>query len=185
MSLGKKIIIGIGVMLIVLVGYVSYIMLSTRSHSPLAVEVHEQDGISLQIEYCRPFKKERLIFGSMENGAILPYGKYWRLGANDATKLILDTSVDFGGQLLAKGSYSLYAFPEEKHWVIGVNSEADRSGASPPDFSKDVGRIKVPVVQDPNGQEQFTISVEENGSEALVVMQWDQTQVRIPVKTTN
>lgn len=185
MSLTKKIVIGIGVMLLVIVGYVSYIMLTTQSHSPSAVEAYEQNGISLQIEYCRPFKKERLIFGTMEDGALLPYGKYWRLGANDATKLTLDTSVDFGGQLLAKGSYSLYSFPEADHWVIGINSEADRWGASPPDFSLDVGRIKIPVIQVSTSQEQFTISVQEGGQEAEMVMQWDQTQVRIPIKPSN
>ena len=87
---------------------------------------------------------------------------YLNLGALPPVdpKLTLDASVDFGGQLLTKGSYSLYAFPEEEHWVIGVNSEADRSGASPPDFSKDVGRIKVPVIEKSEPMEQFTISIE-------------------------
>lgn len=183
MNLTRKIVMAVAVMLLVVVGYVSYMMFfSTRSHSPFAVESHEQENLSMQIEYCRPYKKERLIFGTMEEEALLPYGKYWRLGANEATKLILDNDVNFGGQPLAKGSYSLYAFPEPNHWVIGINTEADRSGASPPDFGKDVGRIKIPVVQDPVSLEQFTIDIEDEGSGAVVTMQWDRTQIKIPVK---
>ena len=100
-----------------------------------------------------------------------------------ATKLTLDTDIIFGGELLAKGSYSLYSFPNEDHWVIGINSESDRPGGSPPDFSKDVARIKVPVIQDVTSLEQFTIIMQEEGGNMVLVIQWDKTQVRIPVES--
>jgi len=158
-------------------------MLTTSSLSPLAVEAYQVNGISMEIEYCRPYKKGRLLFGSAEDDALQPYGQYWRLGANKATKLTLDTDIEFGGELLTKGSYSLYAFPNEDHWVIGVNSESDRSGGSPPDFSRDIARIKVPVIQEVTSLEQFTIHMEEEGGNTVLVMQWDKTQVRIPVKS--
>jgi hypothetical protein len=185
MSLTKKIVIAIGVLLLVVVGYSSYVLLSTRSLSPKAVEKFEQGNFAIEIEYCRPFKKERLIFGTAEEGALLPYGQYWRLGANDATKLTLGSSIDFGGQPLKAGSYSLYAFPDADHWVIGINTEADRSGSAPPDFSKDVGRIKIPVSNTDESLEQFTISVKAAGEQAVVVMHWDQAKIEIPVKSTN
>ncbi len=185
MSLTKKIVFAIAILLIAVVGYVSYIMLSARSLSPKAVEKYEEGNISLEIEYCRPFKRERLIFGTAEQGALLPYGQYWRLGANAATKLTLESNLDFGGQALKQGSYSLYAFPDADHWVIGINSEANRSGSQPPDFSKDVGRIKMSVINTPEIMEQFTISIEGAGTEALVIMQWDQARIEIPVKPTD
>ena len=182
MSLTKKVVIAIGVLLILVVSYVSYVMLSSRSLSPAAVEEFEQGDIFLRIEYCRPFKRERLIFGSADEGALLPYGKYWRLGANDATKLTLGSGVDFGGQPLGEGSYSLYAFPYQDHWVIGINAEANRSGSEPPDFSKDLGRIKIPVSKTIESQEQFTISVEGSDEQAIVYMHWDQARIQVPVK---
>ena len=185
MSLRKKIFLGVGAILLVIVGYIGYIMFTTRSPSPAEEVTYEQEGLSFQIDYCKPYKKDRLIFGTIEEGALLPFGKYWRLGANDATKLTLETDIDFGGQELPKGSYSLYAFPEADYWVIGINSEADRRGGSPPDFSQDLGRIKVPVIEDSKPMEQFTISVEESGSEVFVVMQWDRTQVRVPISATD
>ncbi len=180
MSLKKKIFVGVGAVLLVIIGYISYILLTTRSLSPAEEVTYQEQG--LRINYGRPSKKGRLIFGTMAEGALLPFGKYWRLGANEATRLTLETDMDFGGQLLSKGSYSLYAFPEADYWVIGINTEADRWGASPPDFSKDLGRIKVQVIEKSQPMEQFTINIEESGSEVFVVMQWDVTQIRVPIK---
>ena len=182
MSLTKKIVLAIGILLLVVVAYVSYVMVTASAKSPAAVENYHQPGISMKIEYCRPYKRERLIFGTAEEGALQPFGKYWRLGANDATKLTLDTDVIFGDQPLDKGSYSLYAFPGKDHWVIGINSEADRSGSNPPDFSKDIGRVKVPVTTTTESQDQFKISISQSGSEAIVSMHWDTTLVKIPVR---
>lgn len=184
MSLTRKIVLAAGVLLIAIVAYIAYAMISARSLSPAAVEKYEQGAISMQIEYCRPSIRERLIFGTAEEGALLPYGKYWRLGANDATKLTIDPDLNFGGQELKEGSYSLYAFPEEDHWVIGINTEADRSGSSPPDFGKDVSRIKVPVTLTTESLEQFTISIEGSDDQAMIAMQWDRARVEIPVKPT-
>jgi hypothetical protein len=185
MSLTRKIVLAAGVLVLAITGYVSYTMLTASSLSPAAEVAHEQEGISIKIEYCRPSKRDRLIFGTPDEGALQPYGNYWRLGANDATKLTLGSDVKFGGQPLKKGSYSLYAFPDEDHWVIGINTEADRSGSEPPDFSKDVGRIKIPVIETSESQEQFTISISESGSNALVNIHWDRTSVEIPVEKVN
>jgi len=182
MSLAKKLLFGGGAVILIVIGYVAYVMTSTKSHSPAAIEAFELNGMSLEIKYCRPFKKERLIFGSVEDGALLPHGKYWRLGANEATKLTINKDIQFGDEVLEKGSYSVYAFPEADHWVIGVNSEADRWGATPPDFSKDIIRIKVPVITVSDSQEQFGISLKEEGGNPAMIMQWDQTQVRVPIK---
>lgn len=182
MSLTRKVVLAAGVLVIAIIGYVSYTMLTARSLSPPAKVTHEQDGISMSIEYCRPSKRDRLIFGAPDEGALQPYGKYWRLGANDATKLTLGSDVKFGGQPLKKGSYSLYAFPDEDYWVIGINTEADRSGSEPPDFSRDVGRIKIPVIETSESQEQFTITITQSGSKALVNMHWDRASIEIPVE---
>lgn len=181
MSLRKKIYLALAVLVLVVVGYFVYVVLTTKSHSPAAVAEYAQNGMDLRIDYCQPYKKERVIFGSREDGALLPNGKYWRLGANEATKLTLGSAVDFGGQNLPAGSYSLYAFPDTDHWVIGINSKADRWGARPPDFANDVGRIKVPVENTEQSLEQFTINVEPRGTEAVIVMQWDKTKVEVPI----
>ena len=185
MSTRRIVFITLAALVLAVVAFFAYIMLTTRSHSPAAVAQYQQNDMDLQIDYCRPYKKGRVIFGTSADDALLPHGQYWRLGANEATKLTLNTPVSFGGQSLAAGSYSLYAFPNEDNWVIGINSEADRWGAFEPDFSKDVGRVKVPVIQTDESLEQFTISIESRGQEAALIMHWDKTKVEVPLQAGN
>jgi len=185
MSIRKKVFLALAALVVVGLGFVGYIMLTTRSHSPAAEVSYSENGMDLRINYCQPFKKERLIFGNAEQDALLPYGAYWRLGANEATKLTLNSRVNFGGQNLDPGAYALYAFPHEDHWVVGINNKADRWGATPPNFGNDVGRVKAAVIETNESLEQFTISIESRGSQAVVIMQWDQTRVEIPVQSAS
>jgi hypothetical protein len=46
-------------------------------------------GIKLKVSYSSPSKKGRLIFGREQDNALLPYGKVWRTGANEATLIEL------------------------------------------------------------------------------------------------
>ena len=185
MSTRRIVFITLAALVLAVVVFFAYLMLTTRKHSPAAVVEYQQNGFDMQIDYCRPYKKGRVIFGTNEEGALLPHGQYWRLGANEATKLTLNTPISFGGKSLATGSYSLYAFPNEDHWVIGINSEADRWGAFEPDFSKDLGRVKVAVTPTDESLEQFTITIESRDQDAAVVMHWDKTKVEVPVTGEN
>ena len=54
--------------------------------SPREKTTYTKDELALSVAYSSPFKRERLIFGTQENNALVPYGKYWRLGANMATR---------------------------------------------------------------------------------------------------
>ena len=94
MSRKRNMIIGASVILALILCFLGFNWYQNRSKSPFEVAVLQQP--SLQIEYCRPYKKGRLIFGPAEENPLLPYGRYWRLGANKATKLVLETDVDFG-----------------------------------------------------------------------------------------
>ena len=60
--------------------------------SPKGVVNYEKEDLKIEVVYHRPFKKERLIFGAKEDKALVPFGEYWRLGANAATTF--ETSQD-------------------------------------------------------------------------------------------
>ena len=75
-----KIIAGL---LLVAVVYIAYMI--TFPVSPKGEASIEVDSLSLRVEYHRPYKKNRLIFGEEKDGALVPYGKYWRTGANANT----------------------------------------------------------------------------------------------------
>ena len=107
----KKILIGIGAILIIVIGYVAYTLLTTRSHSPLATVETTVGDMNVKVVYCRPYKKGRLIFGEESADALLPYGKYWRLGANEATEITFSKDINFAGKPISAGRYRMYTVP--------------------------------------------------------------------------
>src|SRR5690606_28524247 len=98
----KKILIGVGIVIIVLIGFVAYSILTTKKHSPADVaEYKGEDGLEITVKYYQPYKKGRQLFGG--EGALVPNGKKWRTGANDATEITFSQDVAIGGQPLQAG----------------------------------------------------------------------------------
>jgi len=155
---------------------------NTRKFSPAAVATFENKDLSVEIKYCRPYKKGRVIFGKASDGALQPFGEYWRLGANEATTIELNRDVMFGNQKLAKGTYSMYAIPGESSWIIGINSDAHHWGYAEPDHDKDVLQIKVPVTYKSEPLEQFKININQSDSGAFIQLNWDTSEITIPIK---
>jgi hypothetical protein len=127
------------------------------------------------ITYGRPYKKDRDIFGGLEK-----YGKVWRVGADEATTITFNKDVKFAGQAVKAGTYTLFAIPNEKEWVIILNSQLGQWGAYSYDKNKDkdVAQVTVPVKNLDNTVEQLTISLPDNAS---LVIEWDKTQVAVPL----
>ena len=177
----KKILIGLAVLILIAIGYVAYQMMTTRSHSPADVASYESGDLSIRVEYCRPYKKERLIFGPEEEGALQPYGKYWRVGANEATKFEVNHKVSFGGESIDPGSYAIYAIPDAAMWTIALNTQADRWGVPPPKEENDVLRISVMPDNGAPEREQFQISFSEDSAGVSMDLHWDKTLLSIPI----
>ena len=178
----KKILIGIGAfILILLIGFM-YLDYRNYNLSPRGTVKYDKNDLTVDISYCRPSKKGRLIFGSEEEGALLPNGKYWRLGANEATEITLSRNVLFNGHEIEAGSYSMYSFPGENEFEIILNSDLGKWGAFDPDHNFDVLKTKVPVEKSNDAVEQFTIRFEEKGSKVLVVCEWSDTKIKIPLE---
>lgn len=178
----KKIFIGIGVfVLLIVVGFI-YLNHRNRTLSPAGHVKYAKNNISIEISYSRPSKKERLIFGTKEDGALLPYGEYWRLGANEVTEISFDRDVLFNGEEIPAGNYRMYAVPGEHEFEISLNSEVGKWGYSDPDYSLDVLKTMVQVEKSNESVEQFTIRFEEVGPRVLVVCEWSDVKVKIPVE---
>jgi hypothetical protein len=105
----KKILIGVGVVLIAIVGFLVYSNLFPKS--PPTTKMFSENGLDINVSYSQPFKKGRLIFGEEKDGALQPYGKYWRLGANAATEITFNKDISFAGNPVKAGSYRMYAVP--------------------------------------------------------------------------
>ncbi len=186
MGILRKILIGLGVVILCLGIYVVYLAMTTKSHSPAAIAHFAGDDVDIEVRYCRPYMKERLIFGTEDQGAVVPYGKKWRTGANEATQISLTDDVIIDGQKLTAGTYSLYCVPERDHWVIAFNERTDYWGAAfrkdPFDEDYDILRVKGEVAPLSEPVEQFGISLQQmSDSVVLLSFAWDRTQSSIAI----
>src|ERR1043165_8960928 len=80
-------------------------------------------GATITINYSSPAVKGRKIWGEL-----VPYGKVWRAGANQATTFETDKAIKIEGKELPAGKYSLFAQPGENEWQLIFNSETGQWG---------------------------------------------------------
>ena len=158
--------------------YIVYIVYNPVS--PL--ETVQNDDSTISITYSRPFKKDRLIFGKESDTALVPYGKYWRTGANKHTFIKNSRDIEINGKLLSPGEYSIFSIPGENEWEVYFNTNVNYFGVSRPNESDDVLSIKVPVIKLLNEIEQFTIEFENDSIFNYISLKWDLTKVMIPFK---
>jgi hypothetical protein len=178
----KRVLIVIGVLLVIAIGFIAYVALTTKSQSP-EDNVNFTDGdLKVHVFYNRPSKKGRVIFAK---DGLVPFGKVWRTGANEATVFETNKDLSFGGQTLAAGKYSLWTIPNETSWTIIFNSEIPSWGVSfdgqaQRNPATDVLKIESPAVLQEKEFEQFTINVEKAGEEMELLFIWDKTLVAAP-----
>ncbi len=153
----------------------------TKSFSPSATATFEQGDFSVVVEYCQPSKKGRLIFGPQNSKALIPYGKWWRTGANEATIITFAKDVLLAGRPLKAGTYTLFTIPEEKDWTIIINKEVGQWGLSY-DANKDVLRVPAPSIIKNEVVEQFVIDFREQKSGAEMLLRWDNREVIVPMR---
>ena len=172
-----KIIIGILISLLFIAAAFFVYTLYINPKSPLDYSELVVGNKEITIRYYRPYKNERLIFGEADQGALVPYGKYWRLGANLTTKLTTNKELNFAGQALAQGSYGLYVYPNADYWTVYVHTKTGGYSFEEPDPSGIVLKSKVAVTTLEDVVEQFTIDFVGSS----IRMRWDTTEVIIPI----
>lgn len=126
----------------------------------------------IQIDYGRPMRRGRVIFGN-----VVPWDTVWRTGANQATQLITDKDLVIGGTPVPAGTYSLFTIPSPKGWQLIVNKQHGQWGTDY-DAKQDLARIPMRVRQLATPVERFTITA---GGSALVIS-WDQAEASVEVK---
>jgi hypothetical protein len=181
----KKILLGFGVLILIIAGYVGYTLLTTKSHSPAAVAEYRDGDFLIQVNYSQPYKKGRLIFGTQAERALVPYGKKWRTGANEATEISFSNDVLIAGTLLKAGRYSLYTIPDASVWTIAFNSKLGYWGRGFGDVfdeSLDVLRAIAIAQNDLPEVEQFTISFTPADSLINMQLSWDKTRATLPIQ---
>ena len=135
------------------------------------------DGTKISVDYSRPYKKGRAIFGGL-----VPFNKYWRTGANLATEISFSKDVKFGGKTIKSGRYRLYTIPGETKWTVKLNSELGKKGFYEPNHDLDVLEVSATPKTMKEELEQFTITLKKHKKGAKLIMEWDMTKVVVPIE---
>ena len=136
-------------------------------------------GQKISISYGRPSLKGRKAY----TGDLAPSGQVWRLGADEATKLVLTAAAVANGTVqMAAGSYSLFAIPGASEWTMIINKTADQWGAFNYSQAQDLGRFTV-AVKPTAVVEEFTIKLTKaSANSATVSLAWQEANVSFPIK---
>ena len=132
----------------------------------------------IAIEYERPSARKREVFGGL-----VPWGKVWRTGAGNCTKIRFDHEVMVGGQKVAAGSYSIFTIPNPKEWVVIFNSDTTLYGTYDYDYHKDAARFVVVPSVTSRFYETLNFDIELQQHDARVYLSCDNTEVNFPIET--
>lgn len=176
----RKILITLGIILVVLVAAFLILRSYTKSFSPEDSASIDISGLNVAVNYNQPSKKGRLIFGEAEKGALCPYGKVWRTGANEATVISFSSDAIIADRPLAAGKYSLWTIPGAETWSLIFNSQTGQWGTMY-DETKNVLKVEVPSSPMTEVEELLTIDFNKQDSVAYLRLRWDQTEVQLPI----
>ncbi|GAB4229494.1 MAG: hypothetical protein Tsb0034_01090 [Ekhidna sp.] len=176
-----KILIIVGAVLVILVGAFLYLNNRNRTLSPPGETSATAGDLTVKVTYSRPSVRDRLIFGEAEEGALLPYGVYWRLGANEPTDLEVSKGFMFGDAEMEAGKYVIYAIPRKGEMELRLSSDLRMWGYSEPDYTKDLATTLVRV-NPADHTEQFTIEAVADGSNINLVFSWSTHTWTLPIE---
>ena len=146
--------------------------------SPPATATGKVGIASISIVYSSPSVKGRKIWGDL-----VPYGKAWRAGANQATTFETDKDITVEGKSLKAGKYSVFLVPTDKEWEFIFNSETGqwgikKGGDANFDPAKNAITFKVKPIKSASMAEQLTYKVTDKG----FVFGWENLEAHVGIK---
>lgn len=134
---------------------------------------------SIELSYSRPNIKGRKVFGDL-----VPFGKVWRTGANQATTLTFADEVIIGGTKIPAGKYGLLTMPDKNAWTIIITKQLDVTSPAAYKQESDVVRVQAKPQALKNKFETFTMQFTNVKPTSIELhMMWDQTDVALPITT--
>ena len=134
---------------------------------------------SIELSYSRPGVKSRKVFGDL-----VPYGKVWRTGANNATTISFGDDVTINGTKIPAGKYGLLTIPDKKSWMIIISKQTDVTNPSAYKQESDIVRIPVEVKKAKKSLETFTMQFANiKPTSCELHMMWDKSAVILPITT--
>jgi hypothetical protein len=133
-------------------------------------------GKTIKTDYSSPRMKGRKIYGDL-----VPYGKVWRTGANEATTFVNSADVVVGGKTVPAGSYTIFTVPTADKWTLIINKKTGEWGI-PYKYEKDeLAKVDMKVSKLDSPVENFTITYEKSGSGCTMELDWETTRASVDI----
>jgi hypothetical protein len=135
-------------------------------------------GAAVSVTYGRPYMKGRKIFG-----ALVPYGRVWCPGADEATVLESTRDLRIGDLTVPAGAHTIWVLPTEDAWTLIVSRDASGWHNRYP-ADADLGRVALQRRALDAPIEQLTFEIRETGATSgVLAMKWETTEVSVPFET--
>lgn len=133
---------------------------------------------NIAIDYERPAARGRRVFGEL-----VTYGKLWRTGAGNCTKIRFSRPVIINNKKINQGTYSVFTIPDTDEWTIILNADTTLYGVASYNEKNDILRFKTKPQSSGRYYESLTIEVDVIPNNAIVYIAWEKTQISFQVQT--
>jgi len=152
---------------------------SIKTPPPSPTQTIKQDfGLSsIELSYSRPGVKGRKVFGDL-----VPYGKVWRTGANNATTINFADDVTIGSAKIPAGKYGLLTIPDKDNWTIIITKQLDVTSPAAYKPENDMVKVNVKPMTMKDKMETLTMqfaNVKPSACELHIM--WENTAVALPI----
>jgi len=133
----------------------------------------------VRVIYSRPAMNGRELLGNL-----IPVGKVWRVGANEAPEIKFYEDATIMGKKVKAGTYALLAQinEQEENMTIILSSDVDQWGAYSYDPKNDVIRVSAEAREISETVENFAIQFAKgSGNQVLMRMAWGNGMVEVPM----
>jgi len=154
---------------------------STGGKSPHETTSAVIDQNRVTITYGRPYTKDPKT-GDVRKiwGGLVPYGKPWRMGSDEATLLLSQQPITIGETTIPAGAYTLYMVPDETGASKLAISKTIGQWGVPVDDKNDLARVDLKKEATDKTVDQFTMAVEKNpAGGGLIKLMWENTQYSV------
>lgn len=135
----------------------------------------------VEVDYSRPNKNDRLIFGGL-----VPFDKPWRTGANQPTKIKTSAPIKWGDKEVPAGEYVLYTIPGANEWTLILSKNLKAQSLADHKPEEEAARAKAKPAMIGMPAETFTIDFEDlRANSATFYLEWDKTRVSVKLTTND
>lgn len=152
----------------------------TSPHDTISARI---DTCRITVVYGRPYSKDPKT-GEIRKiwGALIPAGKPWRTGADEATLFITQLPLDLAGTHLPAGAYTLYTLlAEDGSAQLLINKKLGQWGADPYDATQEFAKVPLTREALEPQLDQFTMALDRNpAGGGFLRLKWETTQFSVP-----